>query len=259
MFRDRRAENRRQLLTVGAGAAVGFLAGLSLAAVRAVRRRAAGAPRDLERRVAQALDAEGLTSRFDIEVGALTDGIVELTGMVREESDADRAVAVAQSVPGVRTVLNRLDIEILEEHLAETRERNADRTPAERESHWYGNIVGTGMRRQGHETDPDREDERVPIMSRELGVDRAVEEASEPLDKLAPAVEGHTTAPAAPTDRATMADASHRRLGNVPEEPLQELNPASRVHENVKTGTELTIEEAGLEEEPAERGSEDRG
>ena len=56
-----------------------------------------------------------------------------------------------------------------------------------------------------------------------------------------------------------MADASHRRLGNVPEEPLQELNPALRVHENVKTGTELTIEEAGLEEEPAERGSEDRG
>ena len=58
MFRDRRAENRRQLLAVGAGAAVGLLAGLSLAAVRAAWRRAAGAPRDLERRVAQALDAD---------------------------------------------------------------------------------------------------------------------------------------------------------------------------------------------------------
>lgn len=258
MFRNRWVENRKQLLFVGVGATAGLLAGLSMAG-RLGRRPGAPSLDELERRVSDALDAEGLLSRFDIEVGALSDGIVELAGMVRDETDAERAVAIAQEVPGVRTVLNRLDIEILEEHLAETRVRNADRTAGERDRHWYGNIVGTGMRRQGHETDPDRPDDRVSIVTRELGVDRAVEAASEPLDKLAPAVAGHTTVPAAPTDRATVADASHRRLGNVPEEPLQELNPASGIHENVKKGTELTIEEAGLEVEPAARESEDRG
>lgn len=257
MFRDRRTEGRRQLLTIGAGAAIGLVTGLSLA-VRAGR-RGAGSPHDLERRVTEALDAEGLTARFDIEVGALSDGIVELAGVVRDETDAERAVAVALGVPGVRTVLNRLDIEILEEHLAETRIRNAERTAGERERQWYGNIVGTGMRRQGHETDPDRPDERVSVVTRELGVDRAEEAASEPLDKLAPAVAGHTTAPAAPSDRATVADASHRRLGNVPEEPLQETNPASGIHENVKKGTQITIEETGLEEGLTERESQDRG
>lgn len=258
MFGNRRAENRKRLLFVGVAAAAGLLAGLSMA-VRRGRWPGAWSFEELERRVRDALDAEGMTARFDIEVGALTDGIVELSGMVRDEADAERAVAIAQKVPGVRTVLNRLDIEILEEHLAETRVRHADRTAGERDRHWYGNIVGTGMRRQGRETDPDRPDDRVSIMTRELGVDRAVEAASEPLDKLAPAVAGHTTVPAAPTDRATVADASHRRLGNVPEEPLQAVNPASGIHENVKKGTELTIEESGLETGPAARESEDRG
>ncbi|HEX6940109.1 MAG TPA: BON domain-containing protein [Longimicrobiales bacterium] len=260
MLRDRRAENRKQLLAVGVGAAAGLVTGISLTRwLRRGRRPGAAVPPDeLERAVAGALEAEGLLARFDIEVGALSAGIVELTGTVREEADAERAVAVAQRVPGVRTVLNRLDTEILEAHLAEMRMRNAERGPGERETHWYGNVVGTGMRRQGHETDPARPDDRVPIVTRALGVDRAEEAAGEPLDKLAPAVAGHTTQPAAPSDRDRVDDAPHRRLGNVPPEPLQDLNPASGIHENVKKGTELTIEDAGLEQELIERDLEDR-
>ncbi|HEX7118957.1 MAG TPA: BON domain-containing protein [Longimicrobiales bacterium] len=260
MFRDRRAESRKQLWTVGVGVAAGLWAGLALAR-RSRRGREPGGARALdtmERRVADALEAEGLLGRFDIEVGALSDGIVELTGTVRDESDADRAVAVAQRVAGVGTVLNRLDTEILEEHLAETRMRHAERGPGERETHWYGNLVGTGMRRQGHETDPARPDDRIDIVTRELGVDRAEEAASESLDKLAPAVAGHTTQPAAPSDRDVVDRASHRRLGNVPAEPVQELNPESGIHENVKKGTELTLEDAGLEEELIERDLKDR-
>src|SRR5690606_12292965 len=85
------------------------------------------------------------------------------------------------------------------------------------------------------------------------------EQTSEGTSKLAPGVEGHTTVPAAPTDRGLAEFAPHRRLGNVPEEPLQDLNPDSGIHENVKKGTELTLEETGLGEEAEEGGGEQRG
>ena len=78
------------------------------------------------------------------------------------------------------------------------------------------------------------------------------------LEKVPTAVAGHSVKPAGPTDRATVDESSHRRLGNVPPEPIQDLNPVSRVRENVKKGTELTLEEAGLEADVIERDSKDR-
>lgn len=260
MPRDRRTAAKGPYLAVGIGTAAGLLAGLAWSRGR---RAAAGAATPeslarLEARVVDALEAEGLLLRRDLEVGALGDGIIEVAGTVRDDDEADRVVAAARRVPGVRTILNRLDTEILAAHLAETRARNAVRGPGERETHWYGNRVGTGIRRQGHETDPDRPDDRVPIVSRELGAGRAVEATAEELDKLAPGVEGHTTVPAAPTDRGAVDDAPHGRLGNVPREPIQELHPEAGIHENVKKGTELTLEETGLEEELIERDLKDR-
>ncbi len=259
MLRNRHTEKSSVYRALGVGAAAGLSAGLALSwRMRRARAAAPAALSRLEARVAEALEADGRLARLDIEVGALTDGIVELTGTVRDGDEADRVVGVVQRVTGVRTVLNRMDTELLEEHLAEVRERNAVRGPGERETHWYGSRVGTGMRRQGHETDPARPDDKVPIVSRALGADRAEELTSESLDKLATGVEGHTVSPAAPSDRGTVDEASHRRLGNAPPEPLQELHPESGIHENVRKGTELTLEEAGLEEELIERDLKDR-
>ncbi len=245
---------------IAAGALAGVAAGGWLTWRR--HRSVLGPPIDLaglEERVVDAFLEDPLLSQRPIEIAALADGIVELTGAVRTEHEADRAVHAAERVPGVTTVLNRLDIDLLRSHLAETRRRFEAGAPELTETHWYGIRVGTGRRRQGAETDPDRPDDRVSLVSRALGVNRVTEQTSEGTSKLAPGVEGHTTVPAAPTDRGLAEFAPHRRLGNVPEEPLQDLNPDSGIHENVKKGTELTLEETGLGEEAEEGGGEQRG
>lgn len=239
---------------IAAGALASVAAGWWLTWRR--RRSALGVPVDLaglEEQVVDAFLEDPVLSQRPIEIAALADGIIELTGTVRTEHEADRAVHAAQRVPGVATVLNRLDIDLVRTRLAETRRRFEAAAPELTETHWYGLRVGTGRRRQGAGTGPDRPDERVDLVSRALGVNRVTEQTSEGLSKLAPGVEGHTTAPAAPIDRGSAEFAPHRRLGNVPEEPIQDLNPRSGVHENVKKGTELTLEESGLEEETRER------
>lgn len=259
MFRDRGADRTTGVWLVAVGAAAGFATGLLMA------RRRAGWPgvmdrglAGLETRIQEAIDADPILYRRDLNAGALADGIVELTGTVRDEAEAEHAIALARRVPGVRTVLNRLDLQILEDHLADTRRRFAEGDPSLVETHWYGIRVGTGRRRQAEETDPDRPSDRLTTVSRELGANRAVEQTSERLDKLPNGVEGHTTLPAGPTDRGTAEHTSHRRLGNVPEEPVQDLHPEARIHENIKKGTEVTLEEAGVEEERSERYLEDR-
>lgn len=256
MRRERSARLSDQAWTIGLGAAAGVAAGWWLSRLR--RRTLPGVPTDLaglEEQVVSAFLEDPLLSQRPIEVAALSDGIVELSGSVRTEHEADRAVHAAQRVPGVMTVLNRLDIELLRSRLAETRRRFDAGAPDLTETHWYGLRVGTGPRRQGQETEPDRPDDKVLLVSRALGVNRAEEQTSEALAKLSPGVEGHTTAPAAPIDRGLAEDAPHRRLGNVPPDPLQDLNPASGVHQEVKKGTELTLEESGLEaEEPGAEG-----
>lgn len=260
MFRERPARLTDHGWTIAAGALAGVAAGWYLAWRR--HRSVLGPPIDLaslEERVVDAFLDDPLLSQRPIEVAALADGIIEVSGAVRTEHEADRAVHAAERVPGVTTVLNRLDVELARSHLAETRRRFEAGAPELTETRWYGIRVGTGQRRQGAETDPDRPDDKLILVSRALGVNRAVEQTSEGTSKLAPGVEGHTTVPAAPTDRGLAGFAPHRRLGNVPEEPLQELNPASGIHENVKKGTELTLEEAGLEEEAEGRGREERG
>lgn len=260
MARDRTAGRSKTKWALAIGAVTGIATGLML-----WRRSALGEDvatrREVGRTEAQlreALAADSVLGRRDIDVGTVAEGIIELTGTVRDEKEAEHAVTVAQRIPGVRTVLNRLDEAVLEDHLSGTRQRLRDGDPSLLETHWYGMRVGTGQRRQGRVTDPDRPSDRVPILSRELGTDHAVLEASEPMDKVPTGVEGHTSA-AAPTDRGTVDHASRQRLGNVPPDPVQDLNPESGVRSRkLKTGTELTLEESGLEDEMRAPGLEDR-
>jgi len=259
MIRDRGKDRKVTLLTMIVGTASGLAAGVLL--WRARRRDSGWTPvraRRIEEQYRELLRADSNLHTRSIDAGMLADGILELSGTVRDGGEAERAVALGQRIPGVRTVLNRLDVEILEDHLAETRTRYDDGDPRLRESHWYGIGVGMGRRRQSAATDPDRPSDKASIKSRELGANRAVEQASEPLDKIPSGVEGHTSVPAGPTDRGTIADSSHRRIGNVSEQSTQDLNTAARVHQNIKIGTRLTLEKSGLEEKLQDRGREDR-
>ncbi|HEX9106411.1 MAG TPA: hypothetical protein VF832_04275, partial [Longimicrobiales bacterium] len=102
-------------------------------------------------------------------------------------------------------------------------------------------------------TDPDRRDDKQSIVARELGVNRAVEQTSELLDKIPNAVEGHASASqSGPDDRGRMGETSHRRTGNANPFP-QDLDTATPTHENVPPGTALDLEQSGLEGELNER------
>jgi hypothetical protein len=231
------------------GVLVGIATGIAISRsmVRAAPTAGRRELRRLEVEVAEALASDPVLGSRPIEVGALTVGIVELTGPVRDEWESKRAVTISRRVAGVTTVLNRLDQQIVEDHLANTQTRYEAQDPSLREAQWQGLRVGTGQRRQGVQTDPARPSDRVPMISRALGTDRAIEQSADRLDKMPTGVEGHSTGPAGPTDRGTAEDSSRQRLGNVPVEPLQDLNPESRVQTSTPKGIELTLGESGVE------------
>ncbi len=66
--------------------------------------------RALERRVLTAFRDDALLGRRAVEIAAVGDGVVELTGWVRSRGEASRASATAREVEGVQAVLNRLDV-----------------------------------------------------------------------------------------------------------------------------------------------------
>src|SRR5213075_1280189 len=63
---------------------------------------------ELEERVLEAFRNDPTLSERAIDIGAVEDGIIELTGWVNSVGEAHQAVVVARGVPGVDTVVNRL-------------------------------------------------------------------------------------------------------------------------------------------------------
>jgi hypothetical protein len=163
------------------GGAIALLAGVAAGAAaavyfgwRGVRRRRwraelAHTPfAALEQATVDALRDDARAGQRAIDVAALGEGIIELTGTVTTEDEARRAVEVAQGVAGIHTVVNRLAIGAVEAHIVRTRRRFEEGDPALNETHWYGVGVGIGRRRQGAGTDPDQRDDRVDRVTRVL-------------------------------------------------------------------------------------------
>ncbi|MGH7475226.1 MAG: BON domain-containing protein [Longimicrobiales bacterium] len=175
---------------VGAGLAVGFAAVatgllLSRGGRRLVREVWQGRTRTrLEDRILDRLWSDRRISRRRIDASEVSPGVIELSGAVRDERESDLAVQIARGVDGVQTVVNRLETETLESHLADNRRRYADGDPALHGSHWYGMEVGTGRRRQSRDTEPDRPDDSVDMITRDLDVSRAARFASEDVDEV---------------------------------------------------------------------------
>lgn len=169
MVWNRKEKAGGALWILAGGIALGLAAAFFLS-VRA-RRKQYAVPSNLRRLEDAVIDAlrhdQVLRSRA-IEVAAIAPGIIELTGTVESEADGHQAMAVAQGVTGVRTVLNRLDA--LE---AERRLRQRARTSAEANagSRWYGMNVGMGRRRQSAETDPAQRDDHADLLDQALSPD----------------------------------------------------------------------------------------
>jgi hypothetical protein len=174
--------DRQGLLTimgVSAGVAAGVAGGLWL------WRRIAGdteverwaEPQGSAQGVAGALRSDSRLSGRRIDVDTIAEGVVELSGSVRDRTEADRAVGIAQQTTGVYTVVNRLRIEAEEAQREEARQRREDGAPEFRERKHYGMRVGMGTSRHSPTTDPDRPNDRPRMLERELEPD--------PLDEVA--------------------------------------------------------------------------
>jgi hypothetical protein len=121
---------------------------------------------ELEERVLEAFRNDPILSERAIDIGAIDDGIVELTGWVNADDESEKAVTVARGTPGVDTVVNRLAVraeEDMYDDLAEDYDEN------DAGGQWEGQSVGTGRRRQGNSAEVDRhEDPRTPLEEKVL-------------------------------------------------------------------------------------------
>ena len=131
----------------------------------------------LEERVLEAFRNDPVLAERAIDIGAIGDGIIELTGWVHQADEATHAVTITRGVPGVETVVNRLDVRLgeAEEMIEIDEDPDAERSSGR----WEGQQVGTGRRRQGNSSEPDRHADPKPALEdRWLSKDQALREAA---------------------------------------------------------------------------------
>jgi len=140
----------------------------------------------LEERVLEAFTNDPVLSERAVDIGAIGEGIIELSGWVNTEDEAHHAVTLARGVPGVETVVNRMLVGDREAAFEESARRVADGDPALTESRWEGQGVGTGRRRQGNSSEPDRHDDpRVSLEDRWQSEREAVKHAADEIEGVA--------------------------------------------------------------------------
>ena len=138
----------------------------------------------LEERVLEAFRNDPTLSERAIDIGAIGDGIIELTGWVHEPDEATHAVTITRGVPGVETVVNRLDVRMAgaEEPIEIDDSPNAP-LPGGR---WEGQQVGTGRRRQGNSSEADRHaDPKPDLEDRWLSEEKAIRDAAGDTEGIA--------------------------------------------------------------------------
>lgn len=176
LWTRRRSGPSPGVAAVAVGAALGTVAAVylgvrQLRARRARRQETTSEFEHLEEATVEALRSDEVAGERPIDVAAIGDGIIELTGSVRDLAEAHHVVEVAQRVDGVHTVVNRLTLGELEHHLAETRGRFMAGDPRLHEVQHYGTRAGMGRRPQSRDTEPARSDDSVSMIDRELEPD----------------------------------------------------------------------------------------
>lgn len=140
----------------------------------------------LEERVLEAFRNDPILSERAIDIGSLSDGVIELAGWVEDETEAQHAVTVARGVPSVDTVVNRIAIGDEERRFEEAARRVREGDPSLTEARWEGHRVGTGRRRQGTSDEPDRHaDPKVVLEDRWNREDDALRNAADDVEGLA--------------------------------------------------------------------------
>ena len=141
---------------------------------------------ELEERVLEAYHNDPVLSERAIDIGAIDEGIIELTGWVYAANEAEHAVTVARGTPGVDTVLNRLAVRAEEDRLDDTAERYAAGDESLTEAHWEGQGVGMGRSRQGNSSQPDRNmDPKPDLEDKWMNEDEAYRSAADSMEGIA--------------------------------------------------------------------------
>ncbi|HEU4452033.1 MAG TPA: BON domain-containing protein [Longimicrobium sp.] len=278
--RDRDEGGLGQALVFALGAAGGLAAGLFLSGRQAaeetdsgVRGRLRERARDvahtlrparlrrelvdqleLTRQEDAVLDAflrDPVLSERPIDVGAISQGIVELSGTVHSAGEAEHAMRVAQRVHGVETVVNRMDVE--DEGVRRGRSDDTEATGGRMSGEWTGRNIGMGQRRQGEETEPGTNDDSRH--QKEVALE-AADRAQFEDEELAHSQPRMSSRPGTgmpelnySEDELDNQSPYGKHAVPVPEQP-QAMNSAARVGEGLKPGTELMLEQADVPVKP---------
>jgi hypothetical protein len=140
----------------------------------------------LEERVLEAFRNDPILSERAVDIGAVGEAIIELTGWVHSEDEAHHAVTLTRGVPGVDTVVNRLEVREEEARLrasADAYESGA----VETSPRWEGMGVGIGRPRQGSSSEgaPRHADPKPILEDRWQSEQQSIRAAAGDLEGLA--------------------------------------------------------------------------
>jgi len=113
---------------------------------------------NLEDSVLHRFRSDPLLSERAIDIGAISPGIVEVTGSVATEAESDQATALASGVAGVRTVVNRLEVDMAARR-GGLRRRSGSEDGMASFANPEGRVGSMGRRRQSTSTEPDQRDD----------------------------------------------------------------------------------------------------
>jgi osmotically-inducible protein OsmY len=140
----------------------------------------------LEERVLRAFRRDAILSERAIDIGAIGEGIIELSGWVETHEESEHAMSVTRTVPGIVTVVSRLFIGAEEQSASDLDEDDLDDGAPMPGGVWEGQRVGTGRRRQGNSGEMDRHADPKPILEDKwLDEEHAIEEAAGPVEGIA--------------------------------------------------------------------------
>jgi hypothetical protein len=140
----------------------------------------------LEESVLRAFRRDAVLSERAIDIGAIGEGIIELSGWVETREESDHAMAVTRKVPGIITVVSRLFIGADEQDESDLDEDEIDESAPTPGGVWEGQRVGTGRRRQGNSGEVDRHADPKPVLENKwLDEDHALDEAAGPVEGIA--------------------------------------------------------------------------
>jgi hypothetical protein len=210
----------------------------------------------LEDAVLRAFNDDQLLGGRGVDIGAISPGIVELSGSVWSEDEAHRAVSLANRVTGVKTVVNRLEIESRTAWPALS--RPGDRDLRSTFGHSEGRTGGMGRRRQGFGTEPDRpDDSQIRRLDALVAADRAQYEDEGFAHEHSVLSERPGVQPPRTRfreDELDNQDPHGKHADLTLDSPPQDLNSDARVGEGMKPGTRRSLEGADLPiEGPPER------